>query len=206
MLRQWKDYWNSYSGNHISKIINVWVLVTLLLILVIGLTGLSIKTGNYVKVLESNIVSIKSELDECTKIKTETNYDLDTCSLNLQDKINSLNSCQNQQNILSDKLSECNKNLDSCENNYDNLRMDYDNIKNKYDDCADDLNKAINERNSQQNRADSLQQNYINDYVRDWCCFKFKNTNTSKTYYSLVNNDITCYNTSIPNLTNEFSC
>ncbi len=196
MFRQWKDYWSLYSGAHpISRIMNIWVLVTLLLILTIGITGFSIKTGNYVKVLETNVTYLQSELKTCTDAKIEASYDLDTCSINLQNKITALNSCQAQQNVLSGKLSECDDDLDDCESKYTNLKSDYDYVKDKYDVCKSDLNTRTNERNAQQNRADRLQQNYINDYVKDWCCLNYKNA-TSYTHYTMVDDNISCYNTS----------
>lgn len=195
MFRQWKDYWNSYNiANPLSRFMNVWVLVTLLLILVIGLTGFSIKTGNYVKTLEANVTSLQSRLASCNEAKIQSNYDLETCNVNLQNKITSLNSCQTQQSVLSDRLSECNTDLNVCEANYDELKVDYDDVSDKYDNCKSDLNTRTTERDAQQRRADSLQQNYINDYVKDWCCLNFKNTTTSYTYYTLSNNDISCYN------------
>ncbi|MEM5777682.1 MAG: hypothetical protein QXJ06_04535 [Candidatus Aenigmatarchaeota archaeon] len=206
LLRQWKNYWGMYSSNNpLSRLMNVWVLVTLLIILVIGLTGVSIKTGNYAKVLENNVTSLKAELTNCINAKDQYNSDLETCNINLQNKVSSLTSCQTDRNNLNDKLSICTRDLTKCEDNYDDLNAKYQKLSDNYDKCRDDLSQRTSERNSLQANFDQLKSNYINDFVGNFCCLKFKNTNTSKTYYIFANNDITCFNTTVSGAS-EYSC
>ncbi len=206
MLRQWKNYWGMYSSNNpISRLMNVWVLVTLLVLLVIGLTGISIKTGNYAKILESNVTSLKADLSNCLNAKDQYNSDLETCNINLQNKVSSLTSCQTDRNNLNDKLTMCTRDLTSCEDKYDNLDGKYQKLSDDYDKCKSDLDKRTSERNSLQSGFDQLKANYISDFVGNYCCLKFKNTNTSKTYYVFANNDITCFNTTVDGAA-EYSC
>jgi hypothetical protein len=206
MLRQWKNYWAMYSSsNPLSRLMNVWVLVTVLILLVIGLTGVSIKTGNYVKVLEANITSLQSDLANCVNAKNQYTSDLETCNANLQNKVSSLTNCQTERNNLSEKLNICTKDLTKCEDRYDELNAKFQKKSDDLDKCIDDLRKANNDKNSLQASFDQLKANYISDYVGGYCCLKFKNTNTSKTYYILANNDITCFNTTVSGAT-EFSC
>ena len=206
MLRQWKNYWGMYSSsNPLSRLMNVWVLVTLLILLVIGLTGVSIKTGNYAKVLEANVTALQTDLSACLNAKNQYNSDLETCNMNLQNKVSSLTSCQTDRNNLSDKLSVCTRDLTKCEDNYDELNIKFQKKSDDLDKCEDDLDRAKSDKNSLQSSFDQLKANYISDYVGSYCCIKFKNTNTSKTYYILANNDITCFNTTVSGAS-EFSC
>ncbi|MEM5799614.1 MAG: hypothetical protein QXZ43_03030 [Candidatus Aenigmatarchaeota archaeon] len=207
LLRQWKNYWGIYSSdnNPLSKLINLWVLVTLLLILVIGLTGVSIKTGNYAKVLENNITNLKTDLVNCINAKDQYNSDLETCNINLQNKVSSLTTCQTDRNNLNDKLNICTKDLTKCEDRYDDLNSKYQSLSDNYDKCKNDLSQRTSEKNSLQSNYDQLKVNYISDFVGNFCCLKFKNTNTSKTYYIFANNDITCFNTTVSGAS-EYSC
>lgn len=203
MICQWKNYWRSYNTQ--NPLINIWVLVTVLILLVVGLTGVSIKTGKYVKILESNVTTLKSELSNCLTAQEQSNADLETCSLNLQGKISSLTSCQTERNNLNDKLTICTKDLTKCEDNYDELKIKYSQLKDDYDECKDDLRNSERDKNNLQSSFEQLKLNYINDYVGGFCCLKFKNTNTSKTYYIFSNNDITCFNTTFSGAI-EYSC
>jgi len=199
MIAQWKNYWYSYRHtNPISKVMNIWVLVTLLLILIVGLTGYSIKTGNYVKSLETNMTNLQMNYDNCIKTRDQFSSDLETCNTNLQTKVSTLSSCRTEIDILGDNLSECKNDLNTCQ-------ADYDDAINKYNECKDDLSSVKSEKNNLQSNFDQLKSNYINDYVRDWCCLNFKAENTSKTYYTFSGNDITCHNTNVSGAA-EFNC
>lgn len=206
MIQQWKNYWRNYSTpNPLSKLMNVWVLVTLLILLVVGLSGYSIKTGNYVKVLETNVTTLQSDLSNCLNMRDQYNSDLETCNINLQNKISSLTNCQTERNNLDSKLNICTRDLTKCEDNYDELNEKYQSLSDKYDDCKDDLERATRDKNNLQSNFDQLKANYISDYVGSFCCLRFKNTNTSKTYYIFANNDIVCFNTSTSGAI-EYSC
>ncbi|MBU5690277.1 MAG: hypothetical protein QXM68_00065 [Candidatus Aenigmatarchaeota archaeon] len=206
MLRQWKNYWGMYSSdNPISRFMNVWVLVTALILLIIGLVGVSVKTGNYAKVLENNVTVLSSNLQNCLNDKQQFNSDLETCNLNLQNKVSSLNSCQTDRTNLDSKLTICTRDLAKCEDQYSDLESKYSSTADKYDKCKDELNKVTNDRNNIQSNFDQLKSNYITNYVRDFCCLRFRNTTTSKTYYTFSNNIVACFNNSVSGST-EFSC
>lgn len=197
--RQWKDYWNSYGTNPISKLMNVWVFVTLLLILVIGLSGFSLKTGNYAKILENNVSSLQSQFNECINREKQAGSDLDTCSLNLQAKVNLLTTCQSDKVKVNDNYNECKSDLSSYQSNYADIQSKYDSARDDYDHCSSSLTTANSDKsslqtslNNLQSNFDQLKSNYLNDYLTGYCCVSMKNTTTSKTYYVFANNDLTC--------------
>lgn len=211
MINQWSDYWRSYSyrDSFIKRLlsrINVWILIAILLIGVVGLTGYSVKTGNYVKVLEKNVTSLQEQLEICAEQTEITSTDLETCNANLQSKITALAVCQNQQSTLGDSLSECQNNLNTCEADYDTLQADYDDLQDNLNKCKSDLSTRTSEKNSLQNNYNAMKSNYINDYVKYYCCEHFKVENTTYTYYKFDNNDITCYNTTNVSGSTQFSC
>jgi chromosome segregation ATPase len=108
----------------------------------IGLTGVSIKTGNYAKVLEANVTTLQADLSNCLNAKNQYNSDLETCNMNLQNKVSSLTICQTDRNNLSDKLSVCTRDLTKCEDNYDDLNIKFQKKSEDLDKCKDDLDRA----------------------------------------------------------------
>jgi uncharacterized protein HemX len=183
MINKWTGYRRNYSyGDSFIKrllsTINVWVLVAILLIVAVGLTGYSIKTGGYVKILERNVTSLQDQLKACSEQTEITNTDLETCNSNLQNKITALTTCQNKQSDLGDSLSECQNDLNICGADYDALQEDYDSLQEKLDGCKSDLsNMSIWE-----SKYNSMSVNYAGDK----CC------PLNNTYYTISNNQVLC--------------
>jgi hypothetical protein len=195
-----KDKWSTkYSDKQIKNTprlsvrrpnINKTVLVLLSFIITLSvLSYLNFQSGNYTKVLEQNITSLKSHLSECGNDTEELISNVNSCDTELENKSTSLAICNNEKeksdSLLvgcEDELSSCYKNLDTreglystCQDSLNSLQSDINRLRNNRDDCEDNLVDVMDEYNS-----------LAGNYAKSKCC------PLNKTYYSISGNNIVC--------------
>ncbi len=150
---------------------------------------LNFKSGNYAKILEQNITSLKNHLSECGNDTEEFISNLNACDTELESKATSLAICEDENdrsNALlvgcEDELSSCYKTLDNkdnlyftCQDSLYSLQSDIDNLRNNREDCEDTLTDARNDYNT-----------LAENYAESKCC------PLNKTHYTVSGNNIIC--------------
>jgi len=171
---------------NISKLFFVLIFLTIALF---ALCYLNFESGNYARVLEKNITSLKSHMGECGNETEELTSNLNSCDAELESKATSLDTCKNEKeksdSLLvgcEDELSSCYKTAENkdnlystCQDSLNNLQNDINSLRNNRNDCEDSLSNAMSD-------YDSLAENY----AESKCC------PLNKTYYTVSGNNVVC--------------
>jgi DNA repair exonuclease SbcCD ATPase subunit len=199
--RKNKDKWSTkYSDKHSTKSIrkfnikkpNVNKSLLLLLSLIVALfvlCYLNFKSGNYVKVLEQNITSLKSQTSECGNETEELTSNLNSCDTELESKATSLDTCNNEKEKSDSLLQGCEDELSSCYKTAENKDNLYSTCQDSLNSLQNDLNNLRNNRNDCEDSLADANSNYnslAGNYAKSKCC------PLNKTYYSISGNNIVC--------------
>ena len=181
------------------------IIILLLITVIIVISYFNFSSGNYLKVLEKNMTSLKTSLEGCkneiSSLKNDLNVcnqDLNTCEDNLDSKTQLLISCQSVSGECENKYMSLQSNYTRCEEELNDFKDfldeknldDLSDLRERWSNLNNDLDECLN------NLGDYNE--LKNNYVHYKCCVA--NTTVYQSY-DVNNNEVYCRN----NTSGEFT-